>query len=192
MEVSLQAVRQTSVCRDFALLARQQGHGDRTTIPVLCQNSTHWNRMLHRESGTSWIPRAVMSLPRHDMNGVICDRRQGCDEFIVETLVVALCVMVDYVFGYRCPKVSLTEGYDAVETLSAYGEHESFRICVSSASRACTGCAWDTSWSNIPRPPTIGEFRPQPTAVQQSRVGVSSKSHPSQRGCSSHSKRILR
>ena len=23
----------------------------------------------------------------------------------------------------------------------------------SSASRACTGCAWDTSWSNIPRPP---------------------------------------
>ena len=54
------------------------------------------------------------------MNGVICGRRQGCDEFIVETLVVALCVMVDYVFGYRCPKVSLTEGYDAVETLSAY------------------------------------------------------------------------
>ncbi len=64
------------------------------------------------------------------MNGVICDRRQGCDEFIVETLVVPLGVMVDYVFGYRCPKVSLTEGYDAVETLSAYGEHESFRICV--------------------------------------------------------------
>ena len=64
------------------------------------------------------------------MNGVICGRRQGCDEFIVETLVVALCVMVDYVFGYRCPKVSLTEGYDAVETLSTDGENESFRICV--------------------------------------------------------------
>ena len=26
--------------------------------------------------------------------------------------------------------MSLTEGYDAVETLSAYGEQESFRICV--------------------------------------------------------------
>ena len=26
------------------------------------------------------------------------------------------------------------------------------RTCISSASRACTGCAWDTSWSNIPRP----------------------------------------
>ncbi len=55
------------------------------------------------------------------MNSAICGRRQGCDEFIVETLVVALCVMVDYVFGYRCPKVSLTEGYDAVETLSTDG-----------------------------------------------------------------------
>ena len=64
------------------------------------------------------------------MNSVICGRRQRCDEFIVETLAVALCVVVDYVFGYRCPKVSLTERYDAVETFSAYGEHESFRICV--------------------------------------------------------------
>jgi hypothetical protein len=64
------------------------------------------------------------------MDGVFCGCRQRCDEFIVETLVVPLCVMVDYVFGYRCPKVSFTERYDAVETLSAYGEHESFRICV--------------------------------------------------------------
>jgi len=39
-------------------------------------------------------------------------------------------VIVHYVFGYRCPKMSLTEGYDAVETLSADGEHESFRVCV--------------------------------------------------------------
>ncbi len=55
------------------------------------------------------------------MNGVICGCRQRCDEFVVETLVVPLCVIVHYVFGYRCPQVSLTEGYDAVETLSAYG-----------------------------------------------------------------------
>ena len=43
------------------------------------------------------------------MNGVICDRRQGCDEFVVETFVVPLRVMVDYVFCYRGPKVSLTD-----------------------------------------------------------------------------------
>ena len=48
---------------------------------------------------------ASKSLPRHDMNGVICDRRQGCDEFIVETLVVALCVMVGL-----CIRISLSEG----------------------------------------------------------------------------------
>ncbi len=72
---------------------------------------------------------APKSLPRHDMNGVICGCRQRFDEFVVETLVVPLCVIVHYVFGYRCPQVSLTEGYDAVETLSAYGEHESFRKC---------------------------------------------------------------
>ncbi len=60
------------------------------------------------------------SLPRHDMNGVFCGCRQRCDEFVVETLVVPLGVIVHYVFIYRCPQVSLTEGYDAVETLSAY------------------------------------------------------------------------
>ena len=35
-----------------------------------------------------------------------------------------------YVFGYRCPQVSLIERYEAVETLSTYGENESFRVCV--------------------------------------------------------------
>ena len=64
------------------------------------------------------------------MDGVFRGCRHWCDEFIVETLVVPLNVMVDYVFGYRGLKVSLTERYDAVETFSAYGEHESFRICV--------------------------------------------------------------
>ena len=33
--------------------------------------------------------------------------------------------IVHYVFGYRCPQVSLTERYEAIETLSAYGENES-------------------------------------------------------------------
>jgi hypothetical protein len=66
------------------------------------------------------LENAPKSLPGHDGNGVICGCRQRFDEFIVETLVVPLCVIVHYVFGYRCPQVSLTEGYDAVETLSAY------------------------------------------------------------------------
>ena len=30
----------------------------------------------------------------------------------------------------RCAQVSLTERYEAVETLSTYGENESFRVCV--------------------------------------------------------------
>ena len=40
------------------------------------------------------------------------------------------CVIVHYVFSYRCAQVSLTERYEAVETLSTYGENESFRVCV--------------------------------------------------------------
>ena len=44
--------------------------------------------------------------------------------------MVPFCVIVHYVFGYRCAQVSLTERYEAVETLSTYGENESFRICV--------------------------------------------------------------
>ena len=39
-------------------------------------------------------------------------------------------MIVHYVFGYRCAQVSLTERYGAVETLSTYGENESFRVCV--------------------------------------------------------------
>ena len=38
----------------------------------------------------------------------------------------------------------------------------------SSASRACTGCAWDTSWSNIPRPPPSAHLL-SARAVQQRR-----------------------
>ena len=53
-----------------------------------------------------------------------------CDELVAETLVVPFCVIVHYVFGYRGPQVSLTERYEAVETLSTYGENESFRVCV--------------------------------------------------------------
>ena len=44
--------------------------------------------------------------------------------------MVPFCVIVHYVFGYRCAQVSLTERYEAVETLSTYGENESFRVCV--------------------------------------------------------------
>ena len=39
------------------------------------------------------LENASKSLPGHDWNGVICGCRQRCDEFIVETLVVPLCVM---------------------------------------------------------------------------------------------------
>ena len=55
---------------------------------------------------------------------------RGCEELVAETLVVPFCVIVHYVFGYRCAQVSLTERYEAVETLSTYGENESFRVCV--------------------------------------------------------------
>ena len=44
--------------------------------------------------------------------------------------MVPFCVIVHYVFGYRCAQASLTERYEAVETLSTYGENESFRVCV--------------------------------------------------------------
>ena len=36
----------------------------------------------------------------------------------VDALVVPFGVIVRDVFGYRCPQVSLTERYEAVETLS--------------------------------------------------------------------------
>ena len=56
--------------------------------------------------------------------------RQRCDEIVAETLVVPFCVIVHYVFRHRCAQVSLTERYEPVETLSTYGENESFRVCV--------------------------------------------------------------
>ena len=44
--------------------------------------------------------------------------------------MIPFCVIVHYVFGYHSPKVSLTKRYDAVETLSAYGKNEIFRVRV--------------------------------------------------------------
>ena len=76
------------------------------------------------------VENAPKSLSRHDEASVIRACRQRCDELVAETLVVPFCVIVHYVFGYRCPQVSLTERYEAVETLSTYGENESFRVCV--------------------------------------------------------------
>ena len=76
------------------------------------------------------VENAPESLSRHDGAGVIRACRQRCDELVAETLVVPFCVIVHYVFGYRCPQVSLTERYEAVETFSTYGENESFRVCV--------------------------------------------------------------
>ena len=58
------------------------------------------------------------SLSRHDGASVIRACRQRCEELVAETLVVPFCVIVHYVFGYRCPQVSLTERYEAVETTS--------------------------------------------------------------------------
>ena len=79
------------------------------------------------------VENAPKSLSRHDGASVIRACRQRCEELVAETLVVPFCVIVHYVFGYRCAQVSLTERYEAVETLSTlstYRENESFRICV--------------------------------------------------------------
>ena len=62
------------------------------------------------------VENAPKSLSRHDGASVIRACRQRCDELVAETLVVPFCVIVHYVFGYRCPQVSLTERYEAVET----------------------------------------------------------------------------
>ena len=64
---------------------------------------------------------------------------RGVRSSLAETLVVPFCVIVHYVFGYRCPQVSLTERYEAVETLSTYGENESFRVCVQIRTIGCLG-----------------------------------------------------
>ena len=74
------------------------------------------------------VENAPKSLSRHDGASVIRACRQRCEELVAETLVVPFCVIVHYVFGYRCAQVSLTERYEAVETLSTYGENESFRV----------------------------------------------------------------
>ena len=75
------------------------------------------------------VENAPKSLSRHDGASVIRACRQRCEELVAETLV-PFCVIVHYVFGYRCPQVSLIERCEAVETLSTYGENESFRVCV--------------------------------------------------------------
>ena len=55
------------------------------------------------------------------------------NQLVVATLVVPFCVIVQYIFGYRCPQVSLTERHEAGETLSTDGENESFRVgCLAS------------------------------------------------------------
>ena len=76
------------------------------------------------------VENAPKSLSRHDGASVIRACRQRCEELVAEILVVPFCVIVHYVFGYRCAQVSLTDRYEAVETLSTYGENESFRVCV--------------------------------------------------------------
>ena len=62
------------------------------------------------------VENAPKSLSRHDGASVIRACRQRCEELVAETLVVPFCVIVHYVFGYRCAQVSLTERYEAVET----------------------------------------------------------------------------
>ncbi len=63
------------------------------------------------------VENAPKLLSRHDGASVIRACRQRCEELVAETLVVPFCVIVHYVFGYRCAQVSLTERYEAVETL---------------------------------------------------------------------------
>ena len=62
------------------------------------------------------VENAPKSLSRHDGASVIRACRQRCEELVAETLVVPFCVIVHYVFGYRCAQVSLAERYEAVET----------------------------------------------------------------------------
>ncbi len=67
------------------------------------------------------VENAPKSLSRHDGASAIRACRQRCEELVAETLVVPFCVIVHYVFGYRCPQVSLTERYEAVEELPSEG-----------------------------------------------------------------------
>ena len=76
------------------------------------------------------LENASKSLPGQYGGGLSRACRHRCDEFIAETLMVPFCVIVVDVFGYRYPQMSLTQRYDAVETLPAYRENKSFRICV--------------------------------------------------------------
>ena len=48
------------------------------------------------------VENAPKSLSRHDGASVIRACRQRCEELVAETLVVPFCVIVHYVFGYRC------------------------------------------------------------------------------------------
>ena len=52
------------------------------------------------------VENAPKSLSRHDGASVIRACRQRCEELVAETLVVPFCVIVHYVFGYRCAQVS--------------------------------------------------------------------------------------
>ena len=56
------------------------------------------------------VENAPKSLSRHDGASVVRACRQRCEELVAETLVVPFCVIVHYVFGYRCAQVSLTDG----------------------------------------------------------------------------------
>ena len=77
------------------------------------------------------VENAPKSLSRHDGASVIRACRQRCDELVAETLVVPFCVIVHYVFGYRCAQVSLTERY------SKQRKHL-FRTCTTARSRVAT------------------------------------------------------
>jgi hypothetical protein len=56
------------------------------------------------------LENASKSLAGHDGKGVICGCRQRCDEFVVETLVVPLCVIVHYV-SLKSPRTSSVNMY---------------------------------------------------------------------------------
>ena len=54
----------------------------------------------------------------------------GSDQFVAEPLMVPLFVIVDHEITNDSPKMSLTQGNDAVETLLLDGVHESLSVGV--------------------------------------------------------------
>ena len=92
------------------------------------------------------VENAPKSLSRHDGASVIRACRQRCDELVAETLVVPFCVIMHYVFGYRCPQVSLTERRTASCCRRATFSRASSRRSLKAETRARTNDEIMQAW----------------------------------------------